>query len=346
MNKILPPKPDLLASDISDIEDWDSESEAGIEEAAKVLDSLCQINSSIEPATSNNNESTLINTTLTEPTIDPTLAVVGKTSLKVDIPRIRAPSPPRVNRVDAEPSPDSTKPTSTPTATREKWLSKATPHNIETAITQGRCKVCHWQANELHRTKLHTRQHYTLHMCKCRLISPSRDTIYRHQHQGRCPLQQTNIFKVDKETYGEFCHFIGWTDPPTFGRCVPTRQGPKRVDNSSKQAITTPIPTLKLRTGYKIPKKSTTPVDREEGELDSSDDTTPPPMIASQISRPKRSRSESPATELRRAIELLEEADILEQKAKTLREKAKVIRQRYDNKRRNESPKPIMARGV
>ena len=57
-------------------------------------------------------------------------------------------------------------------------------------------------------------------------------------------------------------------------------------------------------------------------------------MVASKICRPKRARSESPAAELRRAIELMEEAEELEQRARTLREDARIIRQRYDRSKR------------
>ena len=126
---------------------------------------------------------------------------------------------------------------------------------------------------------------------------------------------------------------IGWRDPPQFGKCVPTRQGHKRADNSDKP--TTPAPSLqtfKVRTGYKIPKKANTTTNREDGEV-TSDDDMPQPMVASKICRPKRARSESPTTELRKAIELLEEADELEQRAKSLREKARIIRQRFDKER-------------
>ena len=32
----------------------------------------------------------------------------------------------------------------------------------------------------------------------------------------------THIYEVDRDTYTDFCEFIGWTDPPRIGRCVPT----------------------------------------------------------------------------------------------------------------------------
>ena len=62
----------------------------------------------------------------------------------------------------------------------------------------------------------------------------------------------------------------------------------------------------------------------------SSEDEGPKPTVASKICGTKRARSESPAEELRRAIELLEDAEHLEQRARTMREEAKKIRQRYD----------------
>ena len=151
LDKILPPKPDLLKSDTSDIEDWDSssESEAGIDEAAKMWDSLCHNISTLDQPTPN--VSTHSTTALSESVAGPTPVVVGKAGLKVSIPQIQAPSPPRVNRVDAGPALDSTGLSPTHTITREKWLSKFTLHNIETADMQGRSKICNWQTNEMRR---------------------------------------------------------------------------------------------------------------------------------------------------------------------------------------------------
>ena len=87
-----------------------------------------------------------------------------------------------------------------------------------------------------------------------------------------------------------------------------------------------------MRAGYKIPKKAF-PVDKEEGDNISSGDNTPP-MVASKICRLKQAKSESPAAELRKAIELMEEAEELAQRARTLREEARTIRQRYDKSKR------------
>ena len=43
LEKILPAKPELLESDASDIDDWDSDgSESGVDEAARKLNELCQ----------------------------------------------------------------------------------------------------------------------------------------------------------------------------------------------------------------------------------------------------------------------------------------------------------------
>ena len=94
-----------------------------------------------------------------------------------------------------------------------------------------------------------------------------------------------------------------------------------------------------MRSGYRIPKKANnttpaTPNNIEDGELVPSEDETPTPQIANRLGSTKRSRSESPAKELRRAIELLEQADYLEQQARQLREEAREIRQRYDRYKR------------
>ena len=48
----------------------------------------------------------------------------------------------------------------------------------------------------------------------------------------------------------------------------------------------------------------------------------------------EKGKSESPAKELRRAVELLEDAGGLEQKAKAMREEAGKIRKRYDERKR------------
>ena len=184
-------------------------------------------------------------------------------------------------------------------------------------------------------------------MCKCKLFSPSRDTIYRHQCQGQCAIQHQQIYEVDKASYNAFCKYIGWVDPPTFGQCVPAKQGPKRLVNTlttPKNASTTPTPPstapLKLRTGYRIPKKAKpsnpTCTNREDGELLSSEDEGPKPAVANKICRTKRARSESPTHELRRAVELLEEAGHLEQRAKVMREEAAKIRKRYDEQKRKQ----------
>ena len=149
--------------------------------------------------------------------------------------------------------------------------------------------------------------------------------MYRHQRQGWCSLQQVNIYEVDRDSHPAFCQHIGWTDPPKFGRCVPAKQGPKKASNrtthttsnttsnttphttsnttSNTTSKTTPIEIYTVQADYKIPKKAPPADPEEEREIISSEDETPQPMVASKICRTKRARSESPAAELRRAIE-------------------------------------------
>ena len=337
LEKIQPAKPELLESDDSEINDWDSDdSESGVDEAAMKLDKLCQ----------HDDPTPLVSThlvsaqTVSTPNVAATkpIHVVGSTDS--GIPRVRAPSPIRVNKVKASHPTSNTEPTST--IHKERWLSNTTLAKIEAAIKLGRCTICELQANELRRTKIHVRQHFTLHMCKCKLFSPSRDTIYRHQRQGRCSIQHKYIYEVDKESYDKFCQYIGWTEPPKFGHCVPAKQGrrpthPASTPNTKRVGTTlsTPIEPLKLRVGYRIPKKShSTTNTKEEGEVISSEEDEPTPTVASKICRTKRARSESPATELRRAIKLLEDAEELEQLAREKREEAKEIRLRYDGRKR------------
>ena len=153
-------------------------------------------------------------------------------------------------------------------------------------------------------------------------------------------MQATNICEVDKSTYQELCEHLIWVDPPKFGRCVPTQHGSKKGNEQdpTPPAHPPPIPPLKLRRGYRNPKKvhntQTTPASIEDGELLTSDDEMPTPQVASKICRAKRPRSESPAKELKKAIELLEKADELKQQARSLREEAREIRQRYDKYKR------------
>ena len=66
----------------------------------------------------------------------------------------------------------------------------------------------------------------------------------------------------------------------------------------------------------------TAPTGMEEREIITSDDEAPKPAAANKICSNKRARDESPATELRQAIKLLERADQLEQQARQLREEA------------------------
>ena len=64
----------------------------------------------------------------------------------------------------------------------------------------------------------------------------------------------------------------------------------------------------------------TTPNDLEEEEIATNENEAPKPAVTDK--KYKRARDESPATELRRAIELLEKANQLEQQARQLREEA------------------------
>ena len=226
---MLPARPELSESDTeSEISNWDSKGEAGLNEAAKLLNDLCD-----------NHEQR------NEPTSDPT-PVAGQLEAKVEISRVRAQSATRVNKAIIEPTPDNTVQSST--SDRRSWLSITTLPNIEKALVRGRCAICNFQANKLRRTKLHIRQHYTLHICPCKLFSPLRDTIYRHQRQGRCALHHSEICKVDRELYAQLCKHVGWMDPPKLGKCVPTQQRTKE-DNNQGEKSTTPIRILKLRAG-------------------------------------------------------------------------------------------------
>ena len=113
-------KPKMLESDVSDISEWDGESDTEIEQAAKMLDDMCSQQSATDPTSDIEN---------------PTQTVA-----KVTIPRVRAPSPILANKVGMEVTSSSTT-KSTPT-TREKWLSDETLHKLATAVVQGRCTLC------------------------------------------------------------------------------------------------------------------------------------------------------------------------------------------------------------
>ena len=166
--------------DVSDIDDWDSEdSESGVDKAAQRLDEFCQHISALDNPTP-------------FPTADPP-SVAGDTRARTAIPRVRAPSPVRVKKMDVGSTHNDTDEPTTTDTIKERWLTNSTLNKIETAVKQGRCSICHLQANKLRCTKLHARQHFTLHMCQCKVFSLSRDTIYRQQRQGRCPTQHQHI---------------------------------------------------------------------------------------------------------------------------------------------------------
>ena len=93
----MPTKPELLDSDCSDIDSWDSGSETKINEAAQMLDELCNNDNEMdidntEPTNNNVNVATLVST-----------LVAGQPAVvKVSIPRVRAPSLIRTNKVELD----------------------------------------------------------------------------------------------------------------------------------------------------------------------------------------------------------------------------------------------------
>ena len=160
-------KPELLESDVSSVSEWDSESDSELDRAAQALDNLC-------------NQQPQSTQVVTEPTV-----------AKVTIPRIRAPSPAIINKIEMEAPTSSTTPT--PMQHREQWLSDDTLHKLETVVIKGCCTLCGFQARELGRTKLHSRHHYTLHVSvpndkpiKIHYLSPP-------EVRALCRTIQTNI---------------------------------------------------------------------------------------------------------------------------------------------------------
>ena len=154
---------------------------------------------------------------------------------KVMLPRVKAPSPVCINKVEAEAAiSNTTKPT---TPVKGRWLTKNTQHQIEAVVMQGHCTQCNFKANELPRTRLHSRQHYTLHLCKCQMFSPSGNAIYLIQKYGRCALQHTYVYEVEKDTYAEFCLLLGGPISLDLGCMCPPSGAPKQP------ALTLQVPT-------------------------------------------------------------------------------------------------------
>ena len=146
LSNMLPAKPELLDLDNENsIDDWDSESDADLEQAAQMLDDLCNNNE-------HDKEMLVEQNTVSTPESTP---VVGQMATKVEIPPIMAPTPTRVNKIVVEAEQSNTR--EALAANRKSWLSANSSNNIEKALVRGRCALCNFQANEPRRTKLHIR---------------------------------------------------------------------------------------------------------------------------------------------------------------------------------------------
>ena len=121
-----------------------------------------------------------------------------------------------------------------------EWVSEETTAAIRASIErtdrpkEGRCRVCGYRAS-LRRVRVHIKQHRCRYFCPCTLNSVSRDSVYEHQkrHKSR-PGTHTPLYTVDQSNYERFTRAMGWTEPPAFQPCVPTRGAPASDQGSSR----------------------------------------------------------------------------------------------------------------
>ena len=123
---------------------------------------------------------------------------------------------------------------------RTEWVQEATTTAIRNSIErtegyrQGRCRVCGFRG-ALRRVRVHIKQHRCRYFCPCTLNSVSRDSIYEHQkrHSNR-PGTHYPLYTVDETSYPTFCRAMGWSQPPAFQPCIPTRGAPPARDGSAR----------------------------------------------------------------------------------------------------------------
>ena len=120
------------------------------------------------------------------------------------------------------------------------WILESTTASIRASIEktdrpkEGRCRVCGFRA-ALRRVRVHVKQHKCRYFCPCMLNSVSRDSVYEHQkrHRGR-PGTHHPLYTVDEHNYQDFCRAMGWSEPPAFQPCVPTRGGSTAREGSPR----------------------------------------------------------------------------------------------------------------
>lgn len=169
---------------------------------------------------------------------------------------------------------------------REIFLTGDTLRAIKAAAEkvvegdQWRCNLCEFR-HVRKRVIYHIRQHFTFFYCACGKRSPSKDAIMKHirSQDGATAHGGANksLYEVDKETYAEFCQYLGWKNPPTFGTPTPIQE------NRSPAAERVPI---QKRLGEQ--KESTPP--RKKRRMTPEQTSTPP-----REKKPNRERGTSPA---------------------------------------------------
>ena len=111
-----------------------------------------------------------------------------------------------------------------------EWVDESTTRAISDSIDRngppkrGSCKICGFRG-ALRRVRVHAKQHKLRYFCPCQLNSVSRDSVYEHQKKRRgTPGNHYPLYTVDERNYSAFTRAIGWSNPPPFAPCVPTRR--------------------------------------------------------------------------------------------------------------------------
>jgi hypothetical protein len=114
------------------------------------------------------------------------------------------------------------------------WVSAETIEKVKKAVGSDErgsfCTICSWRGSRK-RTRVHTKQHFTVYMCTCGVAKVSRDSVYDHQisklrrqEPGHGP-KPGHIFEVDRETYTKFQQDHPNLGPAVFPELTPTQSG-------------------------------------------------------------------------------------------------------------------------
>lgn len=233
---------------------------------------------------------------------------------------VRPPPEVRVNVIRIPTEEEPSQPLSQTTGGHIKtvaWMDPATMAQIDADLLvqgqEGTCRRCGLTGTR-RRMRIHVRQHHCRFYCACQFTSISRDQAYEHvrrgRRQGNHALTEDSLYMVDRQSYAGFTRHLGWTEPPPFPECQPSRLGdgplqsyhtsspsPRPSQETSRRRRRSPEPArTETRTstwqGYRIPKRA-----RSQSTVSRA--VSPVPAPTSRHSTERRV-SRSPAPEGRR----------------------------------------------